>query len=197
VQQGAPACQDDPLLGNVGGELGRGPLQRRLHGIHDGIDGIVKGLADIAVTDGEGLGDAVHQVAALDLHLAGFVEGIGGAELDLDVLRRALAHQEVVLPLQVLGDGFVHLVPGDPAHEEFPRHRWLRLHVAQHLSGLLRVHAGKVRNLTDRCVVSFFVGSLFGGLDFSLEFRQDRLRHFARLDGLGHKAEEPRLEALN
>ena len=44
--------------------------------------------------------------------VSGFSSGIGGADFDLDRFGRALADQQVVLALEVLHDGFVHLVAG-------------------------------------------------------------------------------------
>ena len=44
--------------------------------------------------------------------MEGLVERVGRADFDLDGLRRTLADQQVVLALQELHDGFVHLVAG-------------------------------------------------------------------------------------
>ena len=63
----------------------------------DGRDGLGQRLADLRVGDGERLGDALDEVAPLDLHGHRLVEREGGADLHLDLLGRALADEEVVL----------------------------------------------------------------------------------------------------
>src|SRR4029453_2961976 len=66
-QQGAPTGEHDALVHDVARELGRRPVQRGLDGIDDRRHRLVDGLADLAVGDLDGLGQAAHQVAAGDL----------------------------------------------------------------------------------------------------------------------------------
>jgi hypothetical protein len=56
-----------------------------------------------SVVDGDGLGHALDQVAALDLHGERLVEREGRADLHLDLLGGALADEQVVLALEVGG----------------------------------------------------------------------------------------------
>src|SRR5438034_980068 len=90
LEQGAPPREDDPAVHDVGGELGGRALQGHPHRVHDEADGLGEGLPDLGVGDGEGLGDPLDQVAPLDLHGDGLLEGEGAADLQLDLLRGAL-----------------------------------------------------------------------------------------------------------
>ena len=72
--------------------------------------GLRERLADLRVGQREGLGDAVDEIAPLDLHRERLVEGVGRADLDLDLLGGPLADEQVVLALDVLDDRLVHLV---------------------------------------------------------------------------------------
>ena len=49
---------------------------------------------------------------ALDLRGEGFFQGVGRADFHLDMLGGAFAYQQVVFPLQVRRDGFIHFVSG-------------------------------------------------------------------------------------
>ena len=57
--------------------------------------------------DDDVLGQAVHEVTALDLHGHFGVQRIGGADLDLDLLCGALTDQQVVLALDEGDDGLI------------------------------------------------------------------------------------------
>ena len=81
--------------------------------MHDAVVDVGQGVADLAVGEGEGFGDAGDQVAPLDLVGERRAVGVGGADLNLDLLRSALADQQVILLLDVLDDGLVHAVPAD------------------------------------------------------------------------------------
>ena len=113
LEQRAAARQDDALVHDVGRELGRRLLERDADRVDDDPDGLREGLADLRVGEREGLRDALDEVAALDLHRDRLVERVGRPDLDLDLLGRALADQEVVLALDVLNDRLVHLVRRD------------------------------------------------------------------------------------
>src|SRR5437868_1808360 len=88
AQKGAAARQHDALVDDVGGELGRGMLERDLDRLDDGADGLGEALRDLALADDDLLGDTVHEVAALDLHKTAFavLRHAGGADLLLDAL---------------------------------------------------------------------------------------------------------------
>src|ERR1041385_8683499 len=92
----------------------RGALQRHPDRVHDGAYALRERLADLAVVHRDGLRHALDQVAPLDLHRQRLVQRIRRPDLHLDLLCRALADQQVIFPLQVVHDGFVHLVPGHP-----------------------------------------------------------------------------------
>ena len=64
--------------------------------------------------DDDVLGQAVHEVAALDLegHLG--VHRVGRADLDLDLLGGALTDEEVILALDEGDDGLVEHIAGHP-----------------------------------------------------------------------------------
>jgi hypothetical protein len=59
-------------------------------------------------------GTPFNQVAPLDLHRQRLVQRKRRAQVDLDLFRRPFADQQVIFPLQIIHDGFVHLVPGHP-----------------------------------------------------------------------------------
>src|SRR5258708_7940857 len=109
----AAAGHDKAAVHQVGGKLGRAALERGADGLDDGADGVTDGLADFLGGDVDGLEQAGDRVAALDLHRQLGLERVGGADGDLDLLRRALADEEVVGPLHVIDDGEVDLVARD------------------------------------------------------------------------------------
>ena len=59
------------------------------------------------------LGQAGDEIAALHFHRRFLFDGVGGADLDLDVLGRALADHEIVGAAHVIDDRFVELVTRD------------------------------------------------------------------------------------
>src|SRR3954471_13430804 len=67
LQQGAAAGEDDALVDDVGGKLGRGVLERDPDALDDRPDWLRKRLGDLALVDRDLLGDPVDQVAALDV----------------------------------------------------------------------------------------------------------------------------------
>src|SRR5205814_1323050 len=69
-------------------------------------------FANFAVIYGNGFGYAFDEVAALDLHGQRLIQRITGADLDLDLLGGAFADQQVVLALEVIHDGLIHLIAG-------------------------------------------------------------------------------------
>ena len=95
-----------------GGVLSRASL----HGIDYRVDRLGDGLPDVLRRDFEGLGYAPDQVPPLDLQveLLLVLERVGRPDADLDVFRRALPDEQVILPLDVLDDGLVDPVARDP-----------------------------------------------------------------------------------
>jgi hypothetical protein len=85
-QQGPAAGEDDALVHDVGGQLGRGPVQGVLDGVDDLVDRLLDRLADLLGADGDGLGQAADQVAAADVGGRLLGQGEGRAEVDLDLL---------------------------------------------------------------------------------------------------------------
>src|SRR5205814_327337 len=67
-EESAAAGEDDTLVDDVGGQLGRRALEGGTDGVHDGHDRLAQRLADLVVADHDRLGDAVDQVAPLHLH---------------------------------------------------------------------------------------------------------------------------------
>ena len=97
-------------LGLVGGVLGVvARLGELAHRLHDHSHGLGQRIPDLRVADLDHGRDATCQVASPDLHHRGAVQWGGGPELHLDVLGRALPDQEVMCPLEILDDRFVHL----------------------------------------------------------------------------------------
>src|SRR2546426_2811033 len=121
----AAAGQDDSLVHDVRGQLRGGLLQSDAHGLNDVGDRFRERLADLLIGNHQGLGYALHKVAPFDLHRQLLVERERRADVDLDLLRGALADQQVVLALDVLDDVLVHAVARD-AHRsrvDDPGHR--------------------------------------------------------------------------
>src|SRR6185295_18286834 len=109
----AASRHGDAALREVGGELGRRLLERLLDGVDDGVEGLLHGLADLLAGDGHLAGHHGHDVAAADLEGQLLLEGIQGADVDLDALGGLLADLQVVGAAEVLHDRLVELVAGD------------------------------------------------------------------------------------
>ncbi len=67
LEQGAAAGQDDALVDDVGGELRRGILKRDPDALDDRPDRLAERLGDLALVDRDLLGNAVDEVAALEV----------------------------------------------------------------------------------------------------------------------------------
>ena len=113
VEQRAAAGEDDALLHDVGGQLGRRLVERDLDGVDDGRDRLLDGLADLLGGGDDRLGQPGDEVATPDLGVQLLLERAGRAEGDLDLLGGALAEGEAVLLLDELDDGLVELVAAD------------------------------------------------------------------------------------
>src|SRR5579864_3858749 len=113
-QQGAAAGEDDSAIVDVGGELRRDTFEGVVNRLHDRFDRFGHRRTDLRVGHRHDLGAALREMAALDLH-GGFVfEGAGRSDLDLDLLGRPFANQQIVRFPGMLDDRVVELVSGDP-----------------------------------------------------------------------------------
>src|SRR5690606_10137302 len=90
AQQRAAAGERDAGLDQVAGQFGRALVERGLDGVQDRVDRFLDGLADLARRQGDGPGQAGHQVAPA--HFGGGLVLLrpGEPELHLDLLRRTL-----------------------------------------------------------------------------------------------------------
>ena len=102
------------MVDDVGAQFRRGALQRLLDGAGDLHQALQQSLAHILGVDDDVLGQAVHQIAALDLHGHFGVQGVSRADLDLDLLSSALTDEQVVLALDERDDGLVEHVACHP-----------------------------------------------------------------------------------
>src|SRR5437588_3923728 len=93
AQQRAAADEHHAFLGDVGAELRRRLLERRLHRRDDLVQRLGQRLQDLVGRDREAARDALGEVAALHFHLAHFRARERGADLLLDQLRGGLADQ--------------------------------------------------------------------------------------------------------
>ena len=114
AQQCAAARQGDAVVDDVGAQFRRGALQRLLDGAGDLHQALQQSLAHILGVNDDVLGQAVHQIAALDLHGHFGVQGVSRADLDLDLLGSALTDEQVVLALDERDDGLVEHVACHP-----------------------------------------------------------------------------------
>ena len=73
---------------------------------------LLEGLHHLGGVDGDGLGQARHQAAALDLNGGLLLLGIDAADLHLHLLRCALADEDIVLAAHIFDDGLVELIAG-------------------------------------------------------------------------------------
>src|SRR5215470_9235782 len=113
-EQRAAARDHDAFVHDVGCELWRRALQAGANGLYDRHHGLPQRFADLLVGDHDRLGNTVDEVTPLDFHRATLpTHRIGRAEGHLDLLRAALAHEQVVVLFDVLHDRLVHLVAGD------------------------------------------------------------------------------------
>src|SRR6266850_638781 len=113
-RQCAAARDHDALVDDVGRELGWRTFKAGANGLHYRHHRLPQRLADLLVGDHDGLGNAVDQVAPLYFHRSTLAtHRVRRPEGHLDLLRAALADQQVVVLLDVLHDRLVHLVARD------------------------------------------------------------------------------------
>src|SRR6185295_14983088 len=113
LEEGAAAGEHDPAVHDVRGELGRGPVERLLHGVDDRLERLLERHADLLAREDDRLGKTRDEVAAADLGLHLLGERERGADLELDLLGRLLPDHQLVLALDVIDDGLVELVAAD------------------------------------------------------------------------------------
>ena len=113
AEEGGAAGEDDAAVDDVGGELGRGALEDGAAGADDGGEGVLDALGDVGGGDGDRAREAADLVAAA--HLVGqlLFHREGAADGDLQLLGGAVADDDVVAALDVVGDGVVEAVAGD------------------------------------------------------------------------------------
>ncbi len=121
-EEGAAAGEDDPLVHDVGDELGRGLLDRVLDRVHDLLDGRLDRLPDLVGADLDAARQAGEEVAAAEVDALGVpVARVARPDRDLDVLGSPLPEEQVVLAAGEGDDVHVHLVAADPdapAHDD-------------------------------------------------------------------------------
>src|SRR3989454_6782763 len=113
AEEGGAAGEDDAAVDYVGGELGRRALEDGADGADDRLQGVGDALRDVGGGDGDGAREAADLVAAADLVGELLLEGEGAADGDLQLLGGAVADDDVVPALDVVGDGVVEAVSGD------------------------------------------------------------------------------------
>src|SRR4051794_25611209 len=113
LQQGAAAGQHDATVHDVGRELRRRAVEGLLDRVDDLRERLLERLADLLAREHDGLRQAGDHVAPADLGLDLLLHGSGRADLELDLLGRLLADEELVLALGVVDDRLVELVAAD------------------------------------------------------------------------------------
>ena len=83
-----------------------------MNALQNGFRGLLEGLQHLGGGHGDGLGQTREQAAALHVHEGLLLLGVHTADGDLHLLRRTLAHQDVVLAAHILDDRLVELVAG-------------------------------------------------------------------------------------
>ncbi len=109
----AATGEHDALVDDVGGQLRRRLFERGEDGFDDRVNRLRERLAYLVAVDDDRLRNACHEVAPFDFGRQLLFERMGIADLNLDALRGLLADRQVVLSLEVGGDGVVHLVSPD------------------------------------------------------------------------------------
>src|SRR5579863_6889097 len=112
LEQRASTRKHNATIADVRRKLWRRALKGNANRIHNRRHTFAQRFPHFTVIHGNGLGNALDQVAPFDLHSERLVQRIRGTNLDLDLLPGALADQQIIFPLQIIHDGFVHLVAG-------------------------------------------------------------------------------------
>src|SRR5262245_2231762 len=114
LQEGPASGEDDAPIHDVGGELRRRLVERRLHRVDDESHRLVERAPDLLGRDDHRLREARHHVAPATLGLQLLLQPVRRPDLELDLLGRLLADEELVLLLDVVDDRLVHLVAAHP-----------------------------------------------------------------------------------
>src|SRR5437868_2143975 len=110
ADQRAPAGHYDAAVHDVGRQLGRRDLERPAHRVDDLLDRLLQRIADHAQVHPHDRADARDEIATFHFRLALLPHGRSRPDLDLDLLGRRLADQEVVVLAHELHDRLVQLV---------------------------------------------------------------------------------------
>jgi hypothetical protein len=113
AQQRTATGEHDPALGDIRREFRRRLLQRRLHRLHDGGQGILQRFENLVAVEREASRHALGQVAPAHVDLAHFAARKGAADLLLDLLGGGIADQRAVASAHVGDDGLVEAVAAE------------------------------------------------------------------------------------
>ena len=195
AQQRTAAREHDAAVDDVAGKFRRGTFKRILDGIHDAQQAFAHRLAHFLGPDKDVFGQAVHKVAALDLHAGLGVLRAGRADLNFDLLGGALTDQQVVFALDERDDALVqriaraaHAAAGHDAGQADDRHfRRAAADIHDHAAdgiggGQARADGGSHGFLNDRDLARARFG---GGLAYGAALD---LRHAGR-----HANDHPRV----
>jgi hypothetical protein len=89
-------------------------MSAQVNGLYDGVNWFDERFADLVTGSRNDLGDSGDKVAPLHVHHLGLCVDACRSDGQFDLLCGSLAHQHVVLPLDVVDDRFVHLVAASP-----------------------------------------------------------------------------------
>jgi hypothetical protein len=112
TEQRAAAGEHDPAVHDVAGELGRGLVERRAHGIDDVVQRLLERLPELGTGHDDGARQAGDHVAAADLRLRLGGQREGRTESHLHLLGGALPQHQGVLLLHPRDDRLVEVVAG-------------------------------------------------------------------------------------
>src|SRR5215207_9507077 len=112
-EHGAAAGKNHPFVNYVGRQFRRRLFQHRAHRPDDRLKRLSDGVGHLIGVDLDRARQAGDLVAAADLHADILFHRHGAANGDLDLFGRPLADAQVVLALDVVGNGFVEAVAPD------------------------------------------------------------------------------------
>src|SRR5665213_1371200 len=95
TNQRATARHDDAAIDDVARELGWRDLERTTHRVDDLLNRLLNRFANLARVHAHGLRNAGDEIASLHFHFALFAHRRRGADLNLDLLGRRLADEEI------------------------------------------------------------------------------------------------------
>ena len=109
-QQGPAAAKHQPVVDQVGGQIGTAMVERGLDGFEDFLQGIGQRLADLLAGDRGLARQAADGVDAAQLDRPLLFQRIGAADVDLQPLGGGQPDAEAVVAAQIIDDGLVHPV---------------------------------------------------------------------------------------